>query len=58
MIFGVGVRLLNGIKNMYVDSEACVRINRGESEWFKIESGVRKGCAMSLGCLIYIWMEL
>ena len=40
-------RLLNGIKSMYVDSEACVRINRVESEWFKIESGVRQGCVMS-----------
>ena len=30
-------RLLNVIRNMYVDSEACVRLNRVESEWFKIE---------------------
>ena len=47
MLYGVSGRLLNGIKSMYVDSEACVRINRVESEWFKIESGVRQGCVMS-----------
>ena len=47
MIYGVGGRLLNGIKSMYVDSEACVRINIVESEWFKIESGVWQGCVMS-----------
>jgi hypothetical protein len=47
MMYGVGGRLLNGIKSMYVDSEACVRINGVVSEWFKIESGVRQGCVMS-----------
>ena len=48
MLYGVSGRLLNGIKSMYVDSEACVRLNRVESEWFKIESGVRQGCVMSV----------
>jgi hypothetical protein len=47
MIYGVGGRLLNGIKSLYGDSEACVRINGVEGEWFKIESGVRQGCVMS-----------
>src|SRR5678815_1140476 len=32
---------------MYDDSEACVRINRIESDWFNINSGVRQECAMS-----------
>src|SRR5678815_1629129 len=32
---------------MYDDSEACVRINRLESDWFNINSGVRQGCTMS-----------
>ena len=45
--YGVVSRLLNGIKSMYVESEACVRINRVESDWFKIDSGVRQGCVMS-----------
>ena len=47
MIYGVGGRLLNGVKSMYVDSEACIRVNGEVSEWFKIESGVRQGCVMS-----------
>ena len=40
-------KLMSGIKNMYVDSLACVRIKGGESEWFKIGNGVRQGCIMS-----------
>ena len=47
MIYGVGGKLLNAIKSMYVDSEACVRINGMEGEWFKVNSGVRQGCVMS-----------
>ena len=37
-------KLLNGIKDMYVDSLACFRVKGGESEWFRIDSGVRQGC--------------
>src|SRR5678815_3054874 len=44
---GVGGRLLNGIKSMYEDSEACVRINGVNGDWFRINSGVRQGCVMS-----------
>ena len=29
-------KLLNGIKNMYIDYSACVRVKGGESEWFRI----------------------
>ena len=36
----MGGNLLSGIKGMNVDSLACVRIKRGESEWFRIDSGV------------------
>ena len=32
---------------MYVDSLACFRIKRGESEQFRIDSRVRQGCNMS-----------
>src|SRR5678815_4965022 len=48
VMYGVGGRLLNGIKNMYDDSEACVRINGVESDWFNINSGVRQGCYVPL----------
>ena len=40
-------KLLGGIKKMYVDSLACVRVKKGDSEWFTINSGVRKGSIMS-----------
>ena len=36
-------KLLNGIKSMYVDSSACVIVEVGESERFRIYSGVRQG---------------
>ena len=38
---------MSGIKSMYVDSSACVRVNGDEREWFRINSGVRQGCIMS-----------
>src|SRR5678815_903761 len=47
VIYGVGGRLLNGIKSMYGDSEACLRINGVESDWFNINSRVRQGFVMS-----------
>ena len=42
MIYGISLRLLNGIKSVYIDNEACLRINEVGSEWFKNESGVRR----------------
>ena len=38
-LYGVGGKLLRAIKNMYVDSSACVRVKGGESERFRIDSG-------------------
>ena len=38
---------MNGIKSMYINSLACVRVKGGESECFRINSGVRQGCIMS-----------
>ena len=35
-------KLLSGIKGMYVNSLACVRLKGGESERFRIDSGVKK----------------
>ena len=46
-MYDVEGKLLSGIKRMYVDSSACVRVTGGESEWFKIENGVRQECIMS-----------
>ena len=39
----MGSKVLNGIKSIYVDSSACVRVKGGDSEWFRIDSGVRHG---------------
>ena len=38
----VGGNLLSGIMSMYVNSLACVRVKGGESECFRIDSGVRQ----------------
>ena len=49
-MYDVGGKFLSGIKSMYVGSSTRVRVNRvkwGKSEWFRIESGVRKGCIVS-----------
>ena len=42
-MYDVGNKLLNGIKIIYVDSLACGRVKRDESECFRIDSGVRQG---------------
>ena len=41
---------------MYVESLACVRVKRGESERFRIYSEVRKGCIMFLW-LFNVYMD-
>ena len=48
---------MSGITSMYVDSSAFVRIKGGESEGFRIDSGVRQALSCPLGCSMYIWME-
>ena len=40
-MYNEGSKFLGGIKSMYVDSSSCVRVKGGESERFRIESGVR-----------------
>ena len=46
-IYDVGDELLSGIKSMYINSLACVRVIGEENENFRIESDVRQGCIMS-----------
>ena len=43
----LGGKLFSGIKSMYIDSSACVRVKGVESVRFRIDSGVRQGCIMS-----------
>ena len=57
-MYDVEDKLLSGIKSMYVDSSPYVRIKGSESEWFRIDSGVRQGCIMSpwlFNIYIYGW---
>ena len=35
------------LRPSYEGSEACVRVCREESEWFKVGVGLRQGCVMS-----------
>ena len=46
-MYDVGSKLLNGIKSMYVNSLACVRVIKGKSGCFRIDSGGRQWCIMS-----------
>ena len=46
-MYDVGGKLLNDIKNMYINNLACVCVRRGGSECFRIDGGVRQGCIMS-----------
>ena len=41
-IYDAGGKLLNGITSMYVNSLVCVIVKGGESECFRIDSGVRQ----------------
>ena len=46
-MYEFGGKLLAGIKSMYVDSLACVRVKGDESRRFRIDSGVRQVYIMS-----------
>ena len=55
-MYDVGCKLLIGIKSMYVDGSACVRVKEGEIEWSRINIWVRQGCIMSLW-LFNVYMD-
>ena len=46
-VYGIGGKLLEGVKSFYVNSRACVRVGGGESECFPVKVGLRQGCVMS-----------
>ena len=46
-MYDVGGKLLSGIKSMYVDSLACVRVKGIDSKTFRLDIGVRQGSIMS-----------
>ena len=45
-LYGIGGRLLRGVKSLYVGSKACVRVGNEVSEWFPVRVGLRQGCVM------------
>ena len=55
-LYGVEGKLVIGIKNMYLDSSACIKVKGFESDWFRIDSWVRQGCVMS-NCLFNVYMD-
>ena len=54
-MYDVGGKPLSGIKSMYVDSSACVRV-KGESKQFRIDCWVRQGCILS-PWLLNVYMD-
>ena len=40
-MYDVGGKVLKGINIMHIDSSACIRVKGSESEWFRIDNGVR-----------------
>ena len=52
-IYNVGGKLLNVIKSIYVNNLAWVRVKGGESECFRVDSGVSCSLAFSM----YIWLQ-
>ena len=53
----VGGKHSSGIKSMYADSLACVRVKVGNSEQFRIDSGVKRGVSCPIGFSTYIWIQ-
>ena len=47
-LYGIGGRLLRGVKSFYVDGKACVKVGNEVSEWFPVRVGLRQRCVMSL----------
>ena len=46
-MYDVEGKLLSGFRSMHVDSSACIKVKGGESERFRIDTGVRQGCIIS-----------
>ncbi len=47
-VYGVGGKLLGGVRSFYENASASVQVNGELSESFEVEVGVRLGCVMSL----------
>ncbi len=45
-IYGVGGRLLDGVKTFYRNASACVAVKGEMGECFKIKAALRQRCVM------------
>ncbi len=39
-LYGLGDRLLKGVKSFYMNSRACVRVGNDVSDWFPVRIGL------------------
>ena len=46
-LHGVPRKIINIMKNMYDGSESCVRVSQGQTDFFRVDSGVRQGDSLS-----------
>ncbi len=46
-MYGVGGKLLEGVRSFYENANASVWVNGELSESFKVKVGVRQGCVMT-----------
>ncbi len=47
-MYGVGGSLMNAVKAIYTDGNACIKVNVENGESFGIQRVVRQRCVMSL----------
>ena len=45
--YGITGKVYNIIKSAYSESEYCVKLKQGKTEYFKSNSGVKQGCSLS-----------
>ena len=57
-LYGVPSKILSTIQKLYENNEICVINNGLQSDWVRIESGVKQGCGMSgfLFLLVLDWV--
>ena len=47
---------MRAVQSLYICSQAAVRTREGETDWFEVKCGLRKGCVLS-PLLFIIFMD-